>query len=463
MEEITKNPGFQHLSEDISKLLDNQSLMNCRLVNSSWKKILDKPKFLLKKFNSEEKLWRIPNDVQRSWKMLAYELNDTDDDFNPKFKDENKLKGWEILAQELIGNDHVSREFVLILMKMYQILGFQPPLEIVIKLGNAKKFTKLIRFILEHVDIHSNVTINLENAKRFTTLIKFILEHENINSNIRISLDPNRDATCIPGATPIHLAAYYGLPGTIKKLLKKYDSPDIKTTFGGTPLYCGAFNGQLEIVKLLTGLTFTPNSPDNHGRTPLNQAVLLGYSEIVKFMVSKVEFLENQPDPINLIKEAISINHIEIVKILISKLENPFAPDQSGNTIIHTAIDVGLKWGSMEIFKFLASMVEDPNAPNVNGDTPLKKAFRNKDRKMFEIIFAIVNKSSSHIQMQEDINQHQKMSTPPQQPNYNDLIMNLDYFGRMILWILFIFLIILIYLSLIIYVLYHYYFKKMIF
>ena len=64
---------------------------------------------------------------------------------------------------------------------------------------------------------------------------------------------------------------------------------------------------------------------------------------------------------------------------------------------------------------------------------------------MFEIIFAIVNKSSSHIQIQEDINQHQKMSTPPQQPNYNDLIMNLDYFGRMILWILFIFLIISIY------------------
>ena len=428
MEEITKNPGFQHLSEDISKLLDNQSLMNCRLVNSSWKKILDKPKFLLKKFNSEKKLWRIRNDVQRSWKMLANELNDTDDDFNPKFKDENKLKDWEILEQELIGNDQVSREFVLILMKMYQILGFQPPLEIVIKLGNVKKFTKLIRFILEHVDINSNVTIKLENAKRFTTYIKFLLEHENINSNISditISLDPNGDAKSIPGATPIHLAAYYGLPGTIKKLLKKYDSPDIKTTLGGTPLYCAAFNGHLEIVKLLTGLTFTPNSPDHLGYTPLDVAVLSGYTEIVKFMVSKVEFLADQPDPINLIEEAISINHIEIVKILISKIENPFAPDQSGNTIIHTAIDEGLKWGSMEIFKLLASMVDDPNAPNANGDTPLKKAFRNKDRKMFEIIFAIVNKSSSYIPIQEDINQHQKkMPTPPQQPQYNNFMNN---------------------------------------
>ena len=77
---------------------------------------------------------------------------------------------------------------------------------------------------------------------------------------------------------------------------------------------------------------------------------------------------------------------------MISKLENPFAPDQSGNTIIHTAIDQGLKWGSMEIFKLLASMVEDPNAPNANGDTPLKIAFQMKNRRMFKIILEIVNK-----------------------------------------------------------------------
>ena len=32
MEVITKTPGFQHLSEDILKLLDKKSLMDCRFL-----------------------------------------------------------------------------------------------------------------------------------------------------------------------------------------------------------------------------------------------------------------------------------------------------------------------------------------------------------------------------------------------------------------------------------------------
>ena len=72
MDAITKNPGFQHISEDIFKLMDKSSLMNCRLVNSSWKNILDQPTFWLKKFNSDE-------EVQRSWKILAENLDDQED------------------------------------------------------------------------------------------------------------------------------------------------------------------------------------------------------------------------------------------------------------------------------------------------------------------------------------------------------------------------------------------------
>ena len=54
MEAITKNPGLQHISEDIFKLLDKKSLMDCRLVNSSWKNILDQPFFWIKKLNEME-------------------------------------------------------------------------------------------------------------------------------------------------------------------------------------------------------------------------------------------------------------------------------------------------------------------------------------------------------------------------------------------------------------------------
>ena len=49
MEAITKIPGLQHISEDIFNLLDTKNLLKCRLVNKSWKKILDQPIFWLKK------------------------------------------------------------------------------------------------------------------------------------------------------------------------------------------------------------------------------------------------------------------------------------------------------------------------------------------------------------------------------------------------------------------------------
>ena len=53
MEAITKNPGFQHVGEDILKLLDKESALNCRMVNSSWKQFFDQPIFWLKKLDSE--------------------------------------------------------------------------------------------------------------------------------------------------------------------------------------------------------------------------------------------------------------------------------------------------------------------------------------------------------------------------------------------------------------------------
>ena len=67
MDGFTKIPGLQHISEDILKLLDKESLIKCRLVNSSWKNVLEKPKFWLKKFKSE----KLPSDVQESLKALV--------------------------------------------------------------------------------------------------------------------------------------------------------------------------------------------------------------------------------------------------------------------------------------------------------------------------------------------------------------------------------------------------------
>ena len=69
MKSITKLPGLKHISEDIFKLLDEESLMDCRLVNNSWKEIVDQPMFNLKKLKLEYR--DIPPSVHKSWKGLA--------------------------------------------------------------------------------------------------------------------------------------------------------------------------------------------------------------------------------------------------------------------------------------------------------------------------------------------------------------------------------------------------------
>ena len=49
MDIVTKIPGLQQIAEKIFDHLSKDDLLNCRLVNSSFKEILDKPNFWFSK------------------------------------------------------------------------------------------------------------------------------------------------------------------------------------------------------------------------------------------------------------------------------------------------------------------------------------------------------------------------------------------------------------------------------
>ena len=117
MEAITNSPGLQHISDDIFKLLDKKSLINCREVNSSWKNVLDEPIFWLKKYKREYP----SSDVPKSWKTLAQELE----------------------------GEKLRNEFVLTLIKIWHWKKVLP-FEIVKYLMKSDKHPDLIEFILEH-------------------------------------------------------------------------------------------------------------------------------------------------------------------------------------------------------------------------------------------------------------------------------------------------------------------------
>ena len=107
LDEFTKIPGLQNISEDILKLLDKKSLLNCRLVNSSWKKIIQKPIFWLKKLRFE---YNNNMDVQKYWITVAREINH---------------------------DDQIEQELVLILLKIFQEKEI-PSLEYFMDLTQAK-------------------------------------------------------------------------------------------------------------------------------------------------------------------------------------------------------------------------------------------------------------------------------------------------------------------------------------
>ena len=192
MEEISKTPGLYHVAEDIFNLLDKKGVVDCRLVNSSWKKILDKPSFWLKKMH----LAKMPENVHQSWKSLSLELDD------------------RILKEE----------FALTLSKICEKGTGVQPLEVVTELSKEGKYSNLVNFILLFVDF---------NAK--------------IDLRMRIE-----DKSSCKDLTPIHLAAFYGFAETVEKLAIKYDAANIKSTCGSTPLHCAARNGDLNIVKFLS-------------------------------------------------------------------------------------------------------------------------------------------------------------------------------------------------------------------
>ena len=262
MDTITKNPGLQHISEDIFKLLDNKSLMNCRLTNSSWKNILQRPIFWLQKLEREGwgSLSKLIGDRHLAGDLARELRNFKGLPIYVRYK-------WKHLSQELEIFPMVEqqpREFLLILINIYHY--------------------RQRLFSLEAV-----VLLDKQKPNKYVDLVKSILENENPCS--RVTLGSHWDISWI-NATSIHLAAFHGFTGVVEKLCKKYDDPLVNDLRGCNAMHFAAMNGHTNIVKHLMGFTEAPLAPDNTGWTPLHYAAYKNNLHTVKFLVG----LTNTPN-----------------------------------------------------------------------------------------------------------------------------------------------------------------------
>ena len=155
MDQITKNTGLQHIAEEIFKHLEKENLINCGIVNQSWKEILVGPLFLMKRIDNSN----IPADIKKNWKMLIKELE--------------KVENLD------------QTEFDFILENIFEMKP-KNPLKIVLELAEAKKHPNLVTFMLEYMDQKASINAKVTFRQSW------------------------REPAWIFGLTPIHIGALYG-------------------------------------------------------------------------------------------------------------------------------------------------------------------------------------------------------------------------------------------------------------
>jgi ankyrin repeat protein len=124
------------------------------------------------------------------------------------------------------------------------------------------------------------------------------------------------------GWTPLHLAAFSGVPSAALLLLDR--GADIqarsRNKFKNTPLQVALLPGQLATAKLLLERGADPLVRQAHGFTPLHEAALLGRRDLVDLLLAAgAEINARANDGRTALTEAVRGKHSELAEYLRSR------------------------------------------------------------------------------------------------------------------------------------------------
>ena len=232
MEKIIKNPGLQHLAEDIFLNLNYSDLKKCQLINQFTSQILDNPMLWIRELIQKG----LSKENQNDW-IEAIQLNYEKKKYIAAYLKwnlkEKNLFDFPCFTKSVVQED-IRRKIVDICSCMWGDMRSEHP---------------------ETVKILAPLTDN-----------------------------PNAPYNKGNGKTPIYWAAEYGHTEIVKILAPLTDTHIPPDKDGKSPIYLAARNGHTEIVKILVPLSNNPNAPDKDGKTPIYWAACNGHSEIVKIL-----------------------------------------------------------------------------------------------------------------------------------------------------------------------------------
>ena len=308
MDFLTKNPGLQHVAEEIFMNLDHNDVIKSKTVNQYRYRMIVNPTFWLKKCLRNRFLSK---ECKMEWTKLIQTLKTQ-------------------IYKEKVTNCLMETHGFCTLSSMKLD---ETPLDS----AYYTKDLKLIEYILKS---------KLTSSSKINEMIHKSIEDKKwsvLEKLVAFADDPN-----LPnekdGRTPIQIAATKGNSRVIEILAPLVKNPNAPFNQGLTPIQEAAEKGYAKIIKILSALVENPNAPDINGFTPIQSATANGHAKVVEILAPLCDN-PNHPDPngftpiqVAAMKKAkLGKDYPKIIEVLAPLCQNPNAPSGHGWTPIHHA------------------------------------------------------------------------------------------------------------------------------
>ena len=374
MDLMIENPGLLHIGEKILKYLDFGTQSKCRLVNKSWKNLIEKRHF---SFNIGSLIELLTN-------YGKFRI-----DNNPIYP-MLKLRSDKIMWNELLNklqSKLKSKWLYIYLHEFIQKRMLFSPIEEFTLVRNIK----IIEFILQeklYNFLQFNNALHMAAKSKDTNVMKYLLPYtfENV-------------------VTTGNLAAYWLVRRESLKSITLKTSLDCKLAVdkaGNNIIHIAAAKGDTELVKFFSrkqirGGLQALYAENKIGQTPLFFAVINNNVDTVKIIKQKLSGQKIVNSKCGIHLNGTSVFHIaaqygneyfQTLKHLCSKVSDLNIKDGNGNLPIHLAA----KTGNLKIVKFLASRTSNLDVENDYGETPAKMASSNRHNNVSRFLNRITKK-----------------------------------------------------------------------
>ncbi|KAK4216221.1 ankyrin repeat-containing domain protein [Rhypophila decipiens] len=171
----------------------------------------------------------------------------------------------------------------------------------------------------------------------------------------------------------LHLAAYFGIPAAVTRLISGPNPLDRPDKGRRTPLSWAAEKGHTLVVDMLLQQGSAPDSKDVDGMTPLDWAAERGHEEVVRLLLQKGANLDSTYDAQRtLLSRVAASGQLSVVRLLIEEYKVAVDPtDEYGQTPLFRAAGEGFA----SVVQYLCTREGvNPNSTNSYGATALMRA-----------------------------------------------------------------------------------------